>query len=559
MSSGFAVIRLLGLQTRKLLLFRNHQPQTYTLDIASLVESRSLQRQKVFMISLYSTLSSSEEDLSQAHYGVLPTPSPELVHPCAHPFHPSHDMLMPSQSVPSWEVLPDSSGSVGSKRSYDYSSGMDAFFTDMKKRRVDPLYDSREWKCLILSPYGSLFLGMAERLNDIAYGPTGSSNTFNPRSVSLDIRTPEELAAVNEFLVTLGRDVSAPRQSLHISNSHSSLYPNYFDAANLAQLGLSDMPGLPEPNDFSDDQPYAGHQYTNGSCSSRSVPVPSSNMYTTMETSAKLNGNYNLGRSAQQYQSSYGTHHHQYSTPSMDGGSPHSTVSAPVTTTPQVPLPVSGFDFHRMRSIPHVAQLAPPEYSSKPMRPMVALRSLPSDDRPTLIEPRSSLAQSSPRNIGPPTSSDRNLVSISKPGSLYPMLTPGDKRVTLPPLSTICRSPSQPRSYYSVSHHRESTPSSAESFEPGNAILPSFSDIDSLAPRARCPQPEDQLVNDVKMMDLEKRNLALGEQRKRHAELILELLVKINSDFKSKYDLPISLPLPTVPAFSPRDVEMTAA
>jgi len=66
-------------------------------------------------------------------------------------------------------------------------------------------------------------------------------------------------------------------------------------------------------------------------------------------------------------------------------------------------------------------------------------------------------------------------------------------------------------------------------------------------------------VNDVKMMDLEKRNLALGEQRKRHAELILELLVKINSDFKSKYDLPISLPLPTVPAFSPRDVEMTAA
>jgi len=31
---------------------------------------------------------------------------------------------------------------------------------------------------------------------------------FNPRSVSFDVRTPQELAAVNEFLITLGRDVA---------------------------------------------------------------------------------------------------------------------------------------------------------------------------------------------------------------------------------------------------------------------------------------------------------------------------------------------------------------
>ena len=52
-------------------------------------------------------------------------------------------MFMSNQSVSSWEVL-DSSGSVGSKRSHDYSSGVDAFVNDMKKRRVDPSYDSRE-------------------------------------------------------------------------------------------------------------------------------------------------------------------------------------------------------------------------------------------------------------------------------------------------------------------------------------------------------------------------------------------------------------------------------
>lgn len=57
-------------------------------------------------------------------------------------------MFMSNQSVSSWEVL-DSSGSVGSKRSHDYSSGVDAFVNDMKKRRVDPSYDSREWDLIL--------------------------------------------------------------------------------------------------------------------------------------------------------------------------------------------------------------------------------------------------------------------------------------------------------------------------------------------------------------------------------------------------------------------------
>jgi len=52
------------------------------------------------------------------------------------------------------------------------------------------------------------------------------------------------------------------------------------------------------------------------------------------------------------------------------------------------------------------------------------------------------------------------------------------------------------------------------------------------------------------MMDLEKRDLISREQRKRHADLILGLLVKINGDFKNNYGQPISLP---------QDAEMTAA
>ena len=65
---------------------------------------------------------------------------------------------------------------------------------------------------------------MAERLSSLArthaqslsqttlqpVGPPHNAHLFNPRQVSFDIRSPEELAAVNEFLITLGRDVSGP-------------------------------------------------------------------------------------------------------------------------------------------------------------------------------------------------------------------------------------------------------------------------------------------------------------------------------------------------------------
>jgi len=45
--------------------------------------------------------------------------------------------------LPSWEVLRGDqlSASTGSKRRHDYN--IDDFFTDMKKRRVNPSYDPR--------------------------------------------------------------------------------------------------------------------------------------------------------------------------------------------------------------------------------------------------------------------------------------------------------------------------------------------------------------------------------------------------------------------------------
>ncbi|EDR10413.1 uncharacterized protein LACBIDRAFT_317311 [Laccaria bicolor S238N-H82] len=88
---------------------------------------------------------------------------------------------------------------------------------------------------------------MAECLNNLVYHQHGNtdenySTSFNPRSTSLEIRTPEELAAVNEFLLTLGRDVSDGR---HQPVPSPNLPTDAFDAANLSQFGLAGMPGLP--------------------------------------------------------------------------------------------------------------------------------------------------------------------------------------------------------------------------------------------------------------------------------------------------------------------------
>ncbi len=530
------------------------------------------------------------------HYGLLPTPSPELAHPSAHSHHPSHDMFMPNQPIPPWEVLrPEgpSSVSVGSKRSHDYGSGVDEFFIDMKKRRVNPAYDPREYMqhtylSSLLFGAHSLSLsttpGMAERLNEIAYSQHGSPN-FNPRSVSLDIRTPEELAAVNEFLVTLGRDVTGGAR--HPSNSQSSLPANYFDTTNLSQMGLTGMPGLPGSNDFSSEAYPSGHHYSNNSYVSRSTSATgpyNTNVYPSMETTTpmKYGGNYPPPgrRPSTQYQTSFHGSHYQHPTPPLDGGSPHSTVSTPVTTTPpQIPLSVTDFDFQRqpLRGVPHVAHLAPPEYPPKAMRSIIALRSVPSAVRPPSAdddddEPSSSSSHpqtTTLRSKSQSKCSHHTSAPISKPRSLYPLLTSGDKRITLPPLSTIYRSPSPPsptsRHHYSP-YSRSSTPSSTDS-SPGtrHTVLPSFKSLTSTAFPPPVPrehrESDEQLAKGVVMMDLEKRNQFDPELRKKHAELILDLLVTINDDFKRKHGLTHR---PTLPPLAsavkvPRDVEMTAA
>ena len=91
-------------------------------------------------LNAYFSLSQTQFVLTAAHFALLPTPSPELAHAPAHHHHSSHEQpFIPNNQIPSWDV--QSSIPTGSKRAHDYN--VDDFFSDMKKRRVNPSYDPR--------------------------------------------------------------------------------------------------------------------------------------------------------------------------------------------------------------------------------------------------------------------------------------------------------------------------------------------------------------------------------------------------------------------------------
>ena len=276
---------------------------------------------------------------------------------------------------------------------------------------------------------------MAARLNNLAYqqsvgggGPPPGSHgpQFPPRSVSFDIRTPEELAAVNEFLITLGRDVSGPgAQSRH---QHSQSVPHasmndaaFFDPANLAQLGLAGMPGVPsvpgpgsgasyhgESGFISNEFAHHGPAYPSRA-SQHSVQSVQFGLYPTAQdlagpptalpyTASRVRAHrasatddhlLQVGGSSPYSQQSYMGHAYpHYLTPPLDvsnaGASPlssHSGMSTPPNATPpHIPLTVSpesaaAFDFVRTGHAPPVVQLAPVDYGTKNMRTMIPLKS----------------------------------------------------------------------------------------------------------------------------------------------------------------------------------------
>lgn len=146
-------------------------------------------------------------------------------------------------------------------------SGMyaiDQLYADVKKRKVEPVYDA----------------SMAAKLDELAQSlsafPSGSGSTLYPhqqhpfvpsRSSSgdalngsafgggpssglPDIKSTNDLAVFNKFMLSLGENAQG--------QSHANGTTSLFDATTLAQLGLTGMPGMPgsaTSNDFESPAP----------------------------------------------------------------------------------------------------------------------------------------------------------------------------------------------------------------------------------------------------------------------------------------------------------------
>ncbi|KAF9269988.1 hypothetical protein L218DRAFT_913898 [Marasmius fiardii PR-910] len=393
-------------------------------------------------------MSHSSSSSDSSHF-VLPTPSPELT-----PAHFNHH----SPGLPTWQVLEGNQPQQGLKRAYDHSEyNVEDFFSDMKKRRFNPSYDSP----------------MAQRLNNISFSSTANNANFNPRSVSLDIRSPEELAAVNQFLVTLGRDVSGTvRTSQHQHPHHHSPpshpTPDYFDAVTLSQMGLTGMPGIPSPEaDFS-------QQYFTPSPPHHPAPPPPHHHHAHPHCHHQHRaGSYPTNGSNALYPSFQA--HHRPSPPSPFG-------------------PADEFDYLRpSRQVqPQVIGLSPPDYGTRHLRPIVPLKSAGPGTPAAPV--------GSPRRITPVPATAS---TVSKTSSLYPLLNDEDEDVRLPPLRNLRHIPSPPPSSSSSSR------SSSSSSDDGHGSS------------CGSPSPSPEPVEET--------------ERGRHVELIWKLLVEVNNRYRRKY------------------------
>ena len=388
---------------------------------------------------------------------------------------------------------------------------------------------------------------MADRLTSLSYTdvPGSTSNSaFSPRSVSLDIRSPEELAAVNQFLLTLGRDVTSVHDSRPSSSSNSQSYSHYFDYSELGQLGLTGMPGISISNTSSSSQntyPSSGSQYSSQTpfyASNASARVSQQHASGNSYMYPSMNGLTNQGLSPAtsiERRGSNGTHApplspsfqvvghqqlpplgHTHFTPPLDSSSPHSSLSSPSSSTPpHLPHTDSTAVYERSsRPIVPPAVLAPVDFTTRAMHRTVPLKAIPARS-PSPVD--SEISSSSPtlgrQSLAPhPPSSP-----LARP--LYPLLTSGDDNLKLPPLHK--------------SYPRLTPPSSPAYNQTTLPVLPSLREVTASAVTATPTSGVDERLS--YRLDRLELNGRSNDNRARHAAFIRDLLVTINERYRTRF------------------------
>lgn len=426
---------------------------------------------------------------------------------------------------------------------------------------------------LLVTTCDSSAADMADRLTSLSYADvTGSvpNGNFNPRSVSLDIRTPEELAAVNHFLLTLGRDVTSLHETRTSSNSQA--YSHYFDYDDLSQLGLTGMPGIPTSNTTSHGQnsysSSGGHYSSQAPLYGSSTSVRagqqlvsgvshSGSMYPSihdvadqgLSSAANMERRLSHGTSGitlapptsspfqvvgYQQPSPIG---HVHLTPPLDSSSPRSSLSSPSNSTPpHVPHTESAVMYERNnRPAVPPAVLAPVSYPSKSIRTVLPLKSIPMRSTSPVDSDHSS-SPSSPRGTLPPVLPPPSSL-LARP--LYPHLTSGDNDLKLPPLQKHYPSLSPP-----------SSPSRDQATIP---VLPSLREVTANAGASTPTSGVEERLS--RRLDGLRLNGGSNDDRERHAALIRDLLVTINERYRTQF-APARTPLSPEPIL--HDTEMSA-
>lgn len=359
----------------------------------------------------------------------------------------------------------------------------------------------------------------------------GNPPGFNPRSISLNIRTPEELAALNQFLLTLGRDAE-PRQP------DGGQYSSYFDINQLNQLGIGSMPGIaPTSYDnptFSNVQQPSQYSYSQPA----RPPAPPSQSQWNAELYGNLhesvNGSYSgrISSSANMMSMGYAQQGHMQPTPPLDTGSPNSGHSSPPTMTPPHRLdPFDAAFAHITRRVPSnvpPAMLASPDYGGKQIRATIPLRSL-AGAVGSITTPQARTITSTPTTSStaepptPPVTPPRD-GTASSGSSLYPLLTDGDRDLKLPPLrGSRSQSPPANSSLPSLRSLpiRPPTPESPQRRYP------------SLPPSSPTATTDERLAKRFGALTLDR-----DAERARHALLIRDLLVLVNERYARESALP---------------------
>jgi hypothetical protein len=410
---------------------------------------------------------------------------------------------------------------------------------------------------------------MAERLTSLAYANSNTNASFNPRSVSLDIRSPEELAAVNHFLLTLGRDVVSAQESR--LNSNTPAY-NYFDYEQLSHLGLTGMPGMPTPattGHSSNAYTSAGGQHSSQSAFYTANPsmragqplastasygglypsvhdLANPSLFSATNIERRLSNDSNSGGGIAlppPTSSTYATTAHQQPspishlrpTPPLDSSSPPSSLSSPSNSTPPHMHQKDTVYNHKSRRVVPPAILAPADYTSKSMRSIVPLKTVPTrSSSPNHSEPSSS-RQSSPTHPSYPTPP---LPLLAPP--LYPHIKSGDDDLKLPPLHR---------------HYPSLSPPSSPAREHAGPVLPSLREVTASAGTTTpASGVEERLSRRLDGLKLSGRS---NDDRARHAALIRDLLMTINDRYRAQFAP--APPVPNSPASTVHDVEMPAA